>query len=53
MLQQYWPLSKLATRTIPEIPAGPAAPPVDDTPATEDEIRRMQEKAMDVYARAA
>jgi HK97 family phage portal protein len=55
MQQQYWPLSQLATRTIPEIPATPAQaalPPAEDEAATDDEMQRAQEKAMVIYAAA-
>jgi len=56
MQQQYWPLSQLAERTIPEIPAAPTAaalpPAADDDPATADEMQRAQEKAMVYFAAA-
>jgi len=54
--QQYWPLSQLSSRPIPSTPTNqPAAmpDPDDDTGATPDELERMYQKAMAVYARVA
>jgi len=50
MQQQYWPLSQLATRTIPELPAAPAEA---DPPATPEALMQAQQKALDVYYAAA
>jgi hypothetical protein len=44
--QQYWPLSQLAARPIPELPAAPAVVPVDVEAEDEDKtIARLIEKA--------
>jgi len=50
MQQQYWPISQLATRPIPELPAAPAEA---DTPATPEALMSAQQKALDVYYAAA
>jgi HK97 family phage portal protein len=55
MQQQYWPLSQLATRTIPEIPATPAQaalPPAEDDAATPEELMNASQKSLVVYAAA-
>ena len=50
MQQQYWPLSQLATRPVPELPAAPGAPV--DAPASSEDMQRAYQKAMTVYAAA-
>jgi hypothetical protein len=54
--QQYWPVSQLAARPIPDGPAAPPAtslPPADEDDTDDDDEKTMMvlhEKAMDVYA---
>jgi HK97 family phage portal protein len=54
MQQQYWPLAQLATRTIPNIPATPAAlPPAEDDAATPEELMSASQKSLLVFHAAA
>lgn len=52
MQQQYWPLSQLAGRTVPEIPAAPAPLVTPDAAASPDDIQRAVAKSLVIYAAA-